>query len=167
MGFLVVLLLTGFMRQPVVAQELKAENKNTEEPVQKIENLDAIGFEEVKEAGRSRETALEVPYPCRVRGIMDKGDFDVYKVNFSGGMMKVVSKGPLDLVVDLKDASGVVLARAGQDAAVDFVLEKQLPPGAYYLNVRVMYHLAAGGYELLLGNVDGHTSVVQEGTLTQ
>jgi hypothetical protein len=45
-----------------------------------------------------------------------------------------------------------VLARDGQDPGKDFHMEKDLPAGTYYIQVRYMYHAGEGPYTLILGN---------------
>ncbi len=96
-----------------------------------------------------------LPYNCKVQAYINRGDYDTFRFDFPGGKVRIASEGGLDLVADLWDAKGNRLARDGQDAKKDFLIEKDLPPGTYYIQVRFMYHAGEGPYTLILGNGRG------------
>ncbi|HOW55183.1 MAG TPA: hypothetical protein PLR60_11080 [Syntrophorhabdaceae bacterium] len=114
----------------------------------------------VKEAPATSSGAAVVPYNCKVQAYINRGDYDTFRFDFPGGKMRVASQGDLDIVADLWDEKGNRLARDGQDAKKDFVIEKELPPGVYYIQIRYMYHSGEGPYTLILG--DGSGSVYRE-----
>jgi hypothetical protein len=74
--------------------------------------------------------------------------------------MRIASQSGLDIVADLWDTKGARLARDGQDARKDFLIEADLPAGTYYIQIRYMYHAGEGPYTLILGN--GASAVLKE-----
>ncbi|MDQ7825116.1 MAG: hypothetical protein RDV48_20105 [Candidatus Eremiobacteraeota bacterium] len=106
----------------------------------------------LQEAPISGTGAPVVPYNCKVKAYINKGDYDTFRVDFKGGHFKASSQGSLDLVADLWDARGRSMARAGQEGGANFTLEKELPAGTYYVHIRVMHHGGEGPYVLVLGN---------------
>lgn len=109
----------------------------------------------VKEAPVAQGDAVIIPYNCKVRAYINRGDYDTFRFDFPGGKIRIASEGGLDIVADLRDAKGNTLARDGQDTREDFLIEKDLPPGTYYIHVRFMYHAGEGPYTLILGNGSG------------
>ncbi|MBP7528990.1 MAG: hypothetical protein KA801_13760 [Syntrophorhabdaceae bacterium] len=109
----------------------------------------------IKEAPTTSGNAAVIPYNCRVQAYINRGDYDTFRFDFPGGKLRVASQGNLDIVADLRDAGGNTIARDGQDARKDFLIEKDLPPGAYYIHIRFMYHAGEGPYTLILGNGSG------------
>ena len=109
----------------------------------------------IKEAPATSGNATVIPYNCRVQAYINRGDYDTFRFDFPGGKLRVASQGNLDIVADLWDARGNRLARDGQDARKDFLIEKDLPPGTYYIQIRFMYHAGEGPYTLILGNGSG------------
>jgi hypothetical protein len=99
-------------------------------------------------------------YPSRIRAHIHRGDYDTFPVEFPGGTLRVASQGGLDIVADLWDDKGSRLARDGEDGRADLVIEKEVPPGLYYVQVRYMRHAGEGPYSLVLG--DGSGPVYQE-----
>lgn len=73
--------------------------------------------------------------------------------------MLLTSAGQLDLVADLLNDRGELLARSGADSR-QFRIEGDYPAGRYILQVRVMYHAGEGSYELRFGS--GNTCVLRE-----
>ena len=76
--------------------------------------------------------------------------------------MRISSRGGLDIVADLWDSRGNMVARDGQDAKKDFAIEKDLPAGVYYIQIRYMYHAGEGPYTLILG--DGSARIKEAGS---
>lgn len=109
----------------------------------------------VKEAPATSGNATVIPYNSTVRAYINRSDYDTFRFDFPGGRMRVASRGGLDIVADLWDAKGNRIARDGQDAKKDFVIEANLPPGTYYIQVRFMYHAGEGPYTLILGDGSG------------
>jgi len=109
----------------------------------------------VNEAPATSANATVLPYNCKVQAYIDRGDYDTFRFDFPGGKMRITSDSGLDLVADLWDAKGNRLARDGEDAKKDFLIEKDLPPGTYYIQIRFMYHAGEGPYNLILGNGTG------------
>ncbi len=114
----------------------------------------------IKEAGRTSADAALVPYNATIEAYIDRNDYDTFRFDFPGGKMRVASRGNLDIVADLWDSRGNMLARSGQDAGKDFYIEKDLPAGTYYIQVRYMYHAGEGPYTLILG--DGNAAFLKE-----
>lgn len=114
----------------------------------------------IKEAGRTSADAALVPYNATIEAYINRNDYDTFRFDFPGGKMRVASRGNLDIVADLWDSRGNMLARSGQDAGKDFYIEKDLPAGTYYIQVRYMYHAGEGPYTLILG--DGNAAFLKE-----
>ncbi|MCX5805456.1 MAG: hypothetical protein NT010_05220 [Proteobacteria bacterium] len=109
----------------------------------------------VNEAPATSANATVLPYKCKVQAYIDRGDYDTFRFDFPGGRMRIASESNLDLVADLWDAKGNRIARDGEDARKDFIIEKDLPAGTYYIQIRVMYHAGEGPYNLILGDGSG------------
>lgn len=109
----------------------------------------------VKEAPATSANATVLPYNCKVQAYINRGDYDTFRFDFPGGKMRIASEGNLDIVADLWDAKGNMIARDGQDAKRDFLIEKELPMGTYYIQIRFMYHAGEGPYNLILGDGSG------------
>jgi hypothetical protein len=114
----------------------------------------------IKEAGRTSADAALVPYNATIEAFIDKNDYDTFRFYFPGGKMRIASRGKLDIVADLWDSGGKMLARNGEDAGKDFSIEKDLPAGTYYIQIRYMYHAGEGPYTLILG--DGNAAFLKE-----
>ena len=93
----------------------------------------------------------------RVEGFIAKSDYDTFRIDFRGGLLRVASESSLDLVADLRDAKGTIVLRKGHDdgGAKNILIEKKLQPGTYYIHIRVMYHGGEGPYLLMLGDGKG------------
>lgn len=109
----------------------------------------------VAEAPATSAGATVIPYNSTVRAYINRSDYDTFRFDFTGGRMRIASRGGLDIVADLWDAKGNRLARDGQDARKDFVIEANLPAGTYYIQIRYMYHGGEGPYTLILGSGSG------------
>lgn len=109
----------------------------------------------IKEAPATSGNATVIPYQCKVQAYINRGDYDTFRFDFPGGKVRIASQGNLDLVADLWDSKGNRIARDGQDTKKDFIIEKDLPPGTYYVQIRVMYHAGEGPYTLILGDGSG------------
>jgi hypothetical protein len=116
----------------------------------------------VNEAPATSANATVLPYKCKVQAYIDRGDYDTFRFDFPGGKMRIASESNLDLVADLWDSKGNRIARDGEDAKKDFIIEKDLPAGTYYIQIRVMFHAGEGPYNLILG--DGSGPLLREAT---
>ncbi len=105
----------------------------------------------VPEIGQSYAQALLVGYPATIQATMSQGDYDTFLFDFAGGLFQAHSRSSLDLVADLLDAEGKMIARARADNGT-FTFSQNLPSGRYGIIIRVMYHAGAGDYELMLGS---------------
>jgi hypothetical protein len=114
----------------------------------------------VKEAPATSGNATVIPWNSTVHAYINRSDYDTFRFDFPGGRMRIASRGGLDIVADLWDAKGNRLARDGETSAKDFVIEKDLPAGTYYIQIRFMYHAGEGPYTLILGN--GASAVLRE-----
>jgi hypothetical protein len=108
----------------------------------------------VPEVGQSYAQALLVGYPAMVEASMGDHDYDTYLFDFAGGAFHAHSSSNLDLVADLLDAQGKMIARA---RAVNgtFRFDQNLPKGRYGIIIRVMYYAGTGPYSLTLGSGAG------------
>jgi len=113
------------------------------------------GSDVLAEAPTSRANAPGVAYGSRVEAYIDRGDYDTYRIDFQGGVLKARSEGDLDLVADLLDAGGKLVARNGHEGNRNFTIERSLPAGTYYIVIRVMHHGGEGAYTLALGDSSG------------
>jgi hypothetical protein len=126
-----------------------------ERPVEDIkpspsQPTDLGGVVDVGDAGTLNNYAAKIRYDCRVDGNILRGDYDAFTFEFSGGRMIVSSSGDLDLVADLLDDRGQMIARSGTETR-QFRIEGTYRPGRYILQVRVMHHAGEGSYQIQLG----------------
>lgn len=104
----------------------------------------------VPEVGQPYAQALKVSFPATVEAFMSQNDYDTYLFDFPGGSFHAHSLSKLDLVADLLDAEGKMLARSrGTNGTFQF--DQNLPQGRYGIIIRVMNHAGTGPYSLLLG----------------
>ena len=117
----------------------------------------------IGEAGPTPADAAPVPYNSTIDAYIDRNDCDTFLFGFPGGKMRISSRWDLDIVADLLDCDGNLIARDGQDTKKDFSIEKELPEGMYYIQIRYMYHAGEGPYTLILG--DGNAARLKEASL--
>lgn len=112
------------------------------------------GEQVVPEVGQAYAQALNVAYPAIIQGHMTQGDYDTFLFDFGGGPFHASARSTLDLVADLLDAQGKMIARArASNGTLRF--DQSLPAGRYGIIVRVMYHAGGGDYELTIGSGGG------------
>lgn len=108
------------------------------------------GVVEVPEVGQAYAQALKVGYPATIQAFMTQGDYDTYLFDFAGGTFHAHSVSQLDLVADLLDAQGNMIARS-RAVNGQFSFNQSLPAGRYGIIIRVMYHAGSGPYEVVIG----------------
>lgn len=105
------------------------------------------------DVGTSISTAGKICYNSVVEAKMTSKDYDTFRFNFPGGKFVCYSLSKLDLVADILDQEGKSIARSNDhENTKNFRFERNLKPGIYYVQIRVMRHAGAGPYYLVLGN---------------
>lgn len=112
------------------------------------------GVVSVTEVGQGYAQALKVGYPAILQAQMGAQDYDTVLFDFPGGPFHAHTKSQLNLVADLLDAQGKMIARV---VGGNLQFNETLPAGRYGIIVRVMNYAGTGPYELVLGSGAGTT----------
>jgi hypothetical protein len=145
-------------KNPLILLNIPGEKAPVKNLKPTVQNSGVQQLSEAPATASNEYPLLE--YPCRVQAYIHRGDYDTFRFKFQGGMLRIESQGGLDIVADLWDDKGNRLYRAGEDSKADFIMEKELPSGIYFIQVRYMRHGGEGTYALIFGNGTG--SVYQE-----
>jgi hypothetical protein len=110
------------------------------------------GVTVVPEIGHGYAQALQILYPSVLAAQMGDKDSDTVLFDFPGGPFQARTASRLDLVADLLDGKGQMIART-RGANLQF--NQELPRGRYGILLKVTNHAGTGPYELILGNGTG------------
>lgn len=108
----------------------------------------------IPDPGQSYAQAAHVVYPAVIKAYMSQNDYDTFLFDFAGGAFHAQSASELNLVADLLDAEGKMIARA-MSSSGSFHFDQTLPKGRYGIIIRVMNHAGTGPYSVTLGTGAG------------
>ena len=159
-------------RQTILAFDPGKQFNGRRYPVLVVENPDALEYAltgNPTEDGTNQPTGQAPPQIDDFADAMDKaapletglagrldyaGDADLFRIDLAkGGGLSISSDGPTDLVGELMNAKGKLIAVDDDGGPrYNFGLAAQLPPGTYYLRVR---HCCSGKGSYVLKRTTG------------